>query len=158
MNQTFQASLMKDNITPEQFKIYVQHVQSIYKKFYAFNPIERLAGINSYRTILEIIKDIVKYIPNLYEFEQANLTEEMLKGYPEATNLGGCPTQVYLYGVNRQSIWGNLPFYNADYQKLIQNVNTQYNLADGLKYGLPIQTEEYRCINFVLHKENKYNI
>ena len=111
MNSKFRDMLIKDNISDNQIKIYIQSAKLLYKQFYIFNSIERLAQINSYKTILETLKYIIKSIPSLYEFEEASLTEEMLNGYLEIYSFGGCPTQVYFYGINRQNVWETLPFF-----------------------------------------------
>ena len=150
------ADLLKSNITESQLALYISNYRLLYKQSYQFNPTERLAQINSYKIIGQTLKEIQKYIPNLYEFEEATLTEELLNSYPEAAEYGGCPTQVYLHFNYRDDVWKLFPFYHENPQQLLQNVSAQYNLNDRLTLGLPIKQEEYEGIDNWLHTKNKY--
>ena len=156
-NPNIIVNILKSNITESQLAIYIRNYHYLYQKYYHFNPTERLAQINSYKIIGQTLKEIQKYIPNLYEFEEATLTEEMLSSYPKAAEYGGCPTQVYLHFNYRYDIWKSFPFYHENNQQLVRNVCNQYNIYDRMTFGLPVTMKEYETVNDWLHTKNKYN-
>ncbi len=133
------------------------YLKTLYRQFYDLNPTERLAQVKSFRLILDVLQAIKKYIPNLYEFTEASLIEEMLKGYPESWEFGSCPTQVYLFGYHQNQVWYDLDFYDSDPDKLMENVS-KYNLPERLSLGLPISIREYNSTNNILQRTNKYNV
>ena len=140
-------ALLKGEIPVQDFIIYTLQNRKLYKQYYALNPTERLAQVNSFRTIVDSIEPIKKYIPNLYEFEQASLVEAMLRGYTDSWNQGICPTQVYLFGTGQSNVWSELDFYNRDYSQLMKNVSDRYNLAKRLSLGLPVSYDEYNIMD-----------
>ena len=151
-------ALLKGEIPAQNFIIYALQNRKLKKQYYAFNPIERLAQINSFKTIINSIKPIKKYIPNLYEFKQASLVEEMVRGYASSWSQGICPTQVYLFGTKQSSVWSELDFYDQNLSQLIKNVNDGYTLAKRLSLGLPISYDEYNSCNNWLQSTNKFNL
>ena len=151
-------ALLKGEIPAQDFIIYTLQNRELYKQYYALNPIERLAQVNSFRTIVDSIEPIKEYIPNLYEFKQASLVEEMLRGYTDSWNQGICPTQVYLFGTRQSNVWSELDFYDQDSGQLMKNVSDKYNLARRLSLGLPVSYDEYNSSNEWLQSTNKFNI
>lgn len=125
----------------------------LYNQYYHVNPSERLAEINSLKTIVNSLGQIKKRIPELYKAECVSLLNEMLRGYLEDRNKGSsCPTQVYLLGTRQDKIWYELDFYSEDYYQLLKNVSDQYSLDRRLSLGLPIDYDEH--IKLLKRKKN----
>ncbi len=143
----------------KDFSIYFEEYKRLYKQYYVFNPIERLAEVNVFQTIVNSIEPIEEYIPNLYEFEQASLVEAMLRGYTDSWNQGICPTQVYLFGTGQSNVWSELNFYNQEYSQLMKSVSDGYNnLTRKLSLGLPVSYDEYNIMDEWLQDTNKFSI
>lgn len=157
-NPKFLTAILKGEIPSKEVLIYILQNRELYKQYYELNPTERLAQINSFRIIVNSIEPIKKYIPNLYEFENASLVEEMLSGYSESWYQGICPTQVYLFGTRQNKVWSEFDFYDHDPSQLIKNVSHEYSLARRLQLGLPISCDEYDTTNGWLQSTNKFNI
>ena len=120
--------------------------KELYKQYYGFNPSERFAQINSFRILVDSLKSIKEYIPNLCEFQDASLVESMLQGHKESWYDGGiCPTQVYLFGTGHENTW-----YEIDDSE-------QFGLAKRLTLGLKVSYDEYQSAVDWLQTTNKYN-
>lgn len=125
----------------------------LYNQYYHVNPSERLAEINSLKTIVNSLGQIKKRIPELYKAECVSLLNEMLREYLEDRNKCiSCPTQVYLLGTKQDDIWYELDFYSEDYYQLLKNVSDQYSLDRRLSLGLPIDYDEH--IKLLKRKKN----
>lgn len=157
-NPKFITAILNGEIPSNEVLIYVLQNRELYKRYYAFNPIERLAQINSFRNIVDLIEPIKRHIPNLYEFQNASLVEEMLMGYEDSWHQGICPTQVYLSGTRQSKVWSEFDFYNQDSSQLLKSVSNQYSLARRLQLGLPVSYDEYTATNEWLQSTNKFNI
>lgn len=156
-NQKFISAIISGEIPIQDFMLYVLQNRELYKQYYKFNPVERLAQTNSFQTIISSIEPIKEYIPNLYELENASLVEEGLKGYQESWEHGTCPTEVYLLGTRQGKVWNEFDFYDGDSSKLMKKVNDKFELSKRLKLGLPISYNEYNRTDEWLHSTNKYN-
>ncbi len=157
-NPKFQSTFLNDKIFSQDFLAYAQFRRKLYEQYYVLNPTERLAQINSFRTIVDTIKPIEEYIPSLYEFNTSSLVENLLRGYQESWLDGFCPTQVYLVGTGQSKTWSGLDFYSQDYIQLFKNVCDQYSLNERLSLGLPINYEEYRETDDSLRSTNRFKI
>lgn len=151
-------ALLNGKISVQDFINYRQKNIELYKQYYNLDPIERLAQVNSFRIIVDSIEPIKGYIPNLYEFEQASLLEEMLSGYTDSWEHGICPTQVYLFGTRQNHVWFEFDFYDQDPSQLMQDVKNRYNLARRLSLGLPVSYDEYNESYELLQSTNKFNV
>ena len=128
------------------------------RQLYVFDPLERLAQINSFRTVVSSIEVIKDYVPGLYEFERASLTEAMLNGYVKAYDKGGVsPTQFYLLSLGQSRVWSKLDFYDDNPKKLENKLRSKYNLGERFKSGLPVSDGEYQKTYSLLLNTNKYN-
>lgn len=156
-NPKYSSYIINGDISMNDALVYALYNRKLYQKYYALNPTERLAQINSFKTILNSIEPIKEYIPSLYEFKNASLLEEMLKGYEEAMNRGSCPTKVYLFGTNQGKVWTEFDFFDQNYSQLLINVRNEYDLFRRLQLGLPISDDEYDCMNRLLKSSNKFN-
>ena len=157
-NPNFIEELYNNHFSMKDFEKYFLQNRELYKQYYRLNPTERLAQVNSFRTVVNSIEPIKKYIPNLYEFKNASLFEEMLKGYQESWNEGTCPTEVYLSGIRQSKIWSEFDFYSQDSEQLMKSVSEKYSLTKRMSLGLPISYGEYETTDNWLHTTNKFNI
>lgn len=157
-NPRFLTALFSGKIPAQYFNIYVLRDRELYEKYYQLNPTERLAQVNSFKTIINSIEPIKDYISNLYEFKQASLIEEMLNGYQDSWDQGSCPTQVYLFGIRQSKVWTELDFYSQESSQLIKNVSGKYDLDKRLSLGLPVSHDEYNTMNEWLENTNKFSI
>ena len=154
-NPKFLNSLSRDGIPSKDI---IAYKSLMYDKYYKLNPIEKLANVNSAKTILSSLDAIKNYIPNLYEFQNAILVEEMLKGYIDSWNQGICPTQVYLDGNRQSNVWTDMDFYDQDSNQLMKNVCKKYDLSRRLSLGLPVNADEYKLTENWLKGTNKFSI
>lgn len=157
-NPKLLTRLLDEKVNEQEFIIYILHNRELYKKYYKMNPTERLAQIKSFKSIVKSIEPIKKYIPNLYEFNNASLWEEMIKGYQESWSEGSCPTQVYLNATRQSDMWSGFDFYSQSTDSLIKNVSKHYSLEKRLSFGLPVTNREYSSIEDYLYTTNKFNI
>lgn len=154
----FAKELLNNDISSERFDKYIKIMDKLNKEYYRFNPIERLAQVRSFQTILNILEPIKETVPNLYEFNGASLVEEMIKGYDDALKQNKCPTEIYLNSIKRKDVWKDLDFYDDDREKLLENVNNTYSKTKRLILGLPITQDEYYSKQAWLEKTNKYRV
>lgn len=157
-NPIFLDSLSNGEIPVKDFIFYLLQDRELYKKYYPLIPIERLAQIHSFEIIVNAIEPIKNYIPNLYEFKYATLVEEMLGGYQDAWEQGGCPTQVYLFGTKQSKVWTEFDFYSQESSQLMKNVSDKYSLDKRLSLGLPVSYNEYYTTDEWLKGTNKFRI
>ena len=143
-NNTIETPLLSPSFSKTKSKEELKILEELTKKFYMFKPAERLAQINSYKTLLNALSLRKNEIERLYELEKNLLISETLNAYPEAKKLGGCPSFVYLNGIERKDIWESLPFYDEEKERLLENVTKEYSLEKRLTLGLPITSKEYK--------------
>ena len=143
-NDSIEKTLLSPSFSKTKSKEELKILEELTKKFYMFKPAERLAQINSYKTLLNALSLRKNEIERLYELEKNLLISETLNAYPEAKKLGGCPSFVYLNGIERKDIWESLPFYDEEKERLLENVTKEYSLEKRLTLGLPITSKEYK--------------
>ena len=112
------------------------------KEFYAYNPEERLANINSYSTLIEVFKHLKDKHPKLLEYFKFNHLFSLSAAHEDAKNIGICPTQVFLDKTMRHREWENFSFYSDDDDELIRNVMAKHTSEFRFKYGLPVSDDE----------------
>ena len=143
-NDSIEKRLLSSDLSKAKTEEEKKLLRKLEKKYYKFEPAERLAQINSYKTLLNALSLRKNEIERLYELEKNLLISETLNAHPEAKKLGGCPSFVYLNGVGRKNIWESLPFYDEEKEKLLENVTKEYSLEKRLTLGLPITSKEYK--------------
>ena len=127
----------------------------IYHEYYQYDPMERLAEIKSYETMVNVMEYLKDRYPNLYGYEQSSYEESLLAAHRSSWELGLCPTQVYLYGVGLADDWDSFDFPD-DCAEAIEKAYDEYSLEDRLRYGLPIHPNEYIDRYDELSKSKKY--
>ena len=88
----------------------------------------------------------------------ASYFQQLLNGYEESWSQGVCPTQVYLYAINQQNIWGSLDFYDQDVNRLKQKAYSNYDLKQRFYFGFPVFYEEFSRTNDYMRTLNKFNV
>lgn len=142
---------------PFDFKERIEYYQSYYQYNYKYSPKERLAEINSYQKLLNALRKIKEYIPNLISLEDSYKLERMLLGYDLSTNITEIlpsPTIRYLQGLGVDMNTFN--WYDENSQKCFELSRKYYSFNDRLKYGLPINGFEYIECGKILMNTIKY--
>lgn len=143
-NPKFNELLLSGKISPKSLEIYLKDYRNLYKKNYEINPMERMAQINSYRTIINFLEFIKKQIPMLFTFNCKALEREKIRGYESSWQKGLCPTHVYLKNTRKEDVWKSFDFYDENQAVLIKKVSNEYDLNKRLLLGLPVSPDE--CI------------
>ena len=138
--------------------IHLKNNRELNKKYYRINPVERLAQVYSYITVVNSLKPIKDVIPSLYEFENACLYEQMIRMYPESWQNGVCPTQVFFYSMGQQKSWDKLGIIGETNSEIIENACSKLDVFDRLTLGLPVRESEYDGMHDLLLSTNKYRI
>lgn len=156
-NPRLLTAFLNDEISKRDFIFLDEQYKKLYKKYYLINPSERLAQVNSFKLIIEVMKPIKEYIPNLYDFELASSIGEMVKGYGNSWKHAICPTQLFLFDTGQDDVWNGFDFYDQDFNQLIENVCHKYNLARRFQLGLPVSRNEYNTLVKCLQHTNKFS-
>lgn len=146
-NPNFSERLLDGSISLEEFSAFVFQNVQLSEKYYQLDPLERLAQINSFKTLLSSIYLVKDDVPNLYKFEYASLVGAMLDGYKESFKEGSCPTEVYLSKTGHEKMWREFDFYDSKFKRLLNNVSDEYSLDMRLSLGLPISKSEFKKAN-----------
>lgn len=153
----------KDNMSDDSIEAKLTRVCfnidfSLSLKLYDYVPTERLANVYSFLTILNSIEPIKESIPNLHEFIQASLIEELLTGYNESLDKGYWPLELFLSKIGQRKVWTEFDFYDQNVDRLIKNVSDKYTFAKSLALGLPVNCDEFNKKAHLLRSMNKYSI
>lgn len=139
-------------------EVLLQNVSNM-KELYAFNykcaPHERLAEIISYREIVSMLNYIKENVSNLFEFENYNLLNQLIRGYEIGDNSLISPTIKYFLDGNMLNSLKNLSLLKDDGSIDIK-FSFKFPLSERLLYGLPVSRNEYDEINRRLLLLNKY--
>ena len=144
-NPNLEADIQSGKISLQRLFSILSLRNKYYSELYRFNPIERLAQINSYSTIVNSLDKIKNYIPALYEFNYASFVQETLKGYSESWDGYSCPTEAYLKGTKQDQVWQEI---STDFG--------QHTYAKRLQLGLPVNYHEYEQTFNWLQNTNKF--
>lgn len=117
-------------------------------EYYFYDPMERLANINSRELMVQITAYLSNIYPNLFKFEYASFIESLIECYPEAWDSKCiCPTEVYFSGIGLPDAWRGLGIGSGDYFRDTENSKAVFPGPDGLytrlRCGFPISYEEY---------------
>lgn len=125
------------------------------KKYSAYNPIERLAQIKTYKTLTDVVATLKDKFPNLYEFELGNFVNNLIYGYESNEDGLMAPTLKYIQGMNYHDELQKLDFYDDDPTIATMNIFQNYPLIKRLSLGLSVTSREHEGIQKVLHINNK---
>lgn len=151
----------KDNIFDDSIEAKLARVcfnieLSLSLQLHDYDPTERLANVYSFLTILDSIEPIKESIPNLHEFIQATLIEELLIGYHESLDKGYWPLELFLSKIGQCKVWTEFDFYDQNVDKLIKNVSDKYTFSKSLALGLPVNCDEFNKTAHLLRSMNKH--
>lgn len=153
----FLIRLENQGYTPEEIDQLLRQQVGLYKKYYKYNPIERLADINAYNTLFKVLGPMHKELPNLYDYEYCNYLKSLLSGYDVNCddNLVS-PTAIYMNGMNYQQKLPEFKFYDEDPKIMRDKIFQQHSFIERLSYGLPVNKIEYDMVDKQLVKCNKF--
>lgn len=157
VNELLKLGCNKEEILV-RFQEDIRRKRQNYKENYYYAPEERLAEIKSYEEIIKVISEIKEFIPNLLDFENTNLLENMLRGYECQEYQEGIimpPTFHYLLQ-SGQSLQ-QFEWFDSEYSKCLEFTKEKYKLKDRMKFGLLIDEDEFDYIAQTIQKSKKYN-
>ena len=125
--------------------------RTLYKTFYAYDPLERLAQLHSLTMVKKMITPLQRQLPNLYKIEMYNLFEESLNGYEPTFFEIKSPTLEHLKGLQYLEKLKDLEIYSNNNKTLISNILNQYSLQTRLDLGLPLTKIEYHELKRTLN-------
>lgn len=131
-------------ISHDLLEAYEAKYRQLYEKNYKVNPVERMAQINSYRTIINTIEPIKSQIFKAYLFHNILSWQAKTSGYESYLQEGLCPTQVYLTNMKREEIWRGFDFYDENLAVLLKKVSDEYSFDQRMLFGLPVSSGEYK--------------
>jgi len=152
----FIEKLQSEGYTPEQVYHYLKNEVELYKKYYKYNPSERLAEIKTYDTLVKVANHIQKEIPNLCEYEFYNYLKSLLCGYEVSDDVLCIPTITYINGMEYRQKWSEFDFYDPNPNAMNAKLFNQHPFIERLSFGLPVTAEEYINTNKVLSKYDKF--
>lgn len=114
-----------------------------YIKNYSISPHERLAEINSYQEMINILSQIKEKIPNLFAFEKSTLKANMLTGFELLDNgFISSPTITYISNNGESNNLSTFDWYDKEKAKCLKLCKAKYNLDERIKLGLMIDSDE----------------
>ena len=139
-----------------QIYSYLQEQLQLYKKYYKYNPTERMAQIKSYNMMNEIFEPIYDSVPNICLYNSCCMLENSILGYAQDKNRLVSPTEIYINGMGYQDAWEKFDFYNSDTGIMDNNVLKSIPNSSRFLYGLPVTMSEYQERQKTLKKNKKF--
>lgn len=117
--------------------------QEIYNKFNVLAPEERLATLESYNRILDILE--LKRLENneMIRHTELRVLQEVKKGYTKRNGSITSPTITYLKLIDEEAL-SKLDWYHEDSMICLKKLKKEYPLELRITYGLSIDEEEYQ--------------
>ena len=135
--------LKKQGLQEDEIKEKMKEKKKKYFEFYGYAPEERLAQINSYRKLLDIILPDKRNYRESFNTEVVNLHSAELEGY-ELDNGINSPTIYYLQQQGENSSLEQFDWYDSDPNVALEKTISKYDLNERIKLGLPISSEEHK--------------
>ncbi len=146
-DQEIVTEMFKHGYSINQVKIYMELQEKARKNNKKINyniaPQERLAQINSYQKLEDILENIKNAIPMLFRYIKLMKYENLLLGYEFSKNSISSPTFKYFRDSNDLNRFSKFGWYTNDVEKLLNNLQCRYDLNERLKLGLLVQDREY---------------
>lgn len=111
---------------------------------YQYSLHERLAFINSFQDALELINPINEKIPNIYKKITMMKLKKMTSSYVKSDSEIKCPTAYFLENTEIDYLLNKLNIDSFDEILSKYNVESEFDIFQKLKYGLPVESEEYK--------------
>lgn len=124
-------------------------VNNLYEKTYNYNPIERMANINSLFQLLSIFNKEYNLSDRVFNYFMNEMYKIIPNGYSKNIfNNIISPTEVFFKMINNQNIWKDLDFYNFNRHKMLELVTNKYTLEERLTLGLPLSYDEIKNYSY----------
>lgn len=124
-------------------------VNNLYEKTYNYNPIERMANINSLFQLLSIFNKEYNLSDRVFNYFMNEMYKIIPNGYSKNIfNNIISPTEVFFKMINNQNIWKKLDFYNFNRHKMLELVTNKYTLEERLTLGLPLSYDEIKNYSY----------
>ena len=124
-------------------------VNNLYEKTYNYNPIERMANINSLFQLLSIFNKEYNLSDRVFNYFMNEMYKVIPNGYSKNIfNNIISPTEVFFKMINNQNIWKNLDFYNFNRHKMLELVTNKHTLEERLTLGLPLSYDEIKNYSY----------
>lgn len=124
-------------------------VNNLYEKTYNYNPIERMANINSLFQLLSIFNKEYNLSDRVFNYFMNEMYKVIPNGYSKNIfNDIISPTEIFFKMINNQNIWKNLDFYNFNRHKMLELVTNKYPLEERLTLGLPLSYDEIKNYSY----------
>lgn len=131
--------------------------RGLYDGTYDISVRERLADINAYKRILELVSYLEEYLPNLVKLQSGMSLKAMLNGYTKENGNVKCPTIEFLRRNNLVPMLKDLTsWYTEDEKEVRENLKDTHSLYERIKLGLPINEKEYNHTLSLKQRYNKY--
>ena len=124
-------------------------VNNLYEKTYNYNPIERMANINSLFQLLSIFNKEYNLSDRVFNYFMNEMYKIIPNGYSKNIfNNIISPTEVFFKMINNQNIWKDLDFYNFNRHKMLELVTNKYTIEERLTLGLPLSYDEIKNYSY----------
>ena len=124
-------------------------VNNLYEKTYNYNPIERMANINSLFQLLSIFNKEYNLSDRVFNYFMNEMYKIIPNGYSKNIfNNIISPTEVFFKMINNQNIWKDLDFYNFNIHKMLELVTNKYTIEERLTLGLPLSYDEIKNYSY----------
>lgn len=124
-------------------------VNNLYEKTYNYNPIERMANINSLFQLLSIFNKEYNLSDRVFNYFMNEMYKIIPNGYSKNIfNNIISPTEVFFKMINNQNIWKDLDFYNFNRHKMLELVTNKHTLEERLTLGLPLSYDEIKNYSY----------
>ena len=155
-NITIFREYLDQGLTDDEIRAKIVIGKDIYNDMYDIEPGERLANIDSFRTIHKMITGFRKYTPELYGFSRFLVNNNLIDGYCEKDGILA-PTVVYLQAKGEYPTLRSFDWYSENFDESVLLSQKKYKLSDRLRLGLPISKAEFirtkeQINNLTLHR------
>lgn len=135
--------------------VLMENKRKLYKKYYEYNPVERLAEIRSYEMVANVFISMKDKVPNVYNFEYMNYVKKLLLGYKYHDNLVFSPTVAYINAIANEDKLEHGELYEQMLNKISLLELKEQSLISRLSLGLPVSNEEHNKVKRVLSLHRK---
>ena len=140
-NITIFNEYIKKGYSVEEVRALLRNTIDTYNALYHIELGERLANIDSYRTIYSMLGRTKELTPDFYSFIRFTTYSKLLDGYDEKNGILS-PTVTFLEAKKEFSALKSLSWYSENFDESVFLLQKKYKLVDRLRLGLPVSVEE----------------
>ncbi len=128
-------------LSEEEIEDYTKKRKQFNKDFYTQNPAERIAEIETFKQLRNIVNIIKKECPNVYDFFSKKYHLTYIRGYDfNKKNIFCSPTKLYLEGLKFEKAYFDFSHHLTEVNSSIEK--NDYSLKEKMRLGLPIEFDE----------------